>query len=345
MSHELVLTKVDNEARFVIGAASERTKHQGAINAAMVSYLSAVPAALHEASKFHLAQPGKQLRAVIAYQAATHFGVSSERALGWASAVELLHNASLIHDDLCDGDLQRRGRDTVFKRFGESIALCLGDYYIATAFAILAEIDAPARCSAMFARHFQAIIGGQASEFVFIGYPAWQAYQSMAIAKTAPLLSLPVIGAQYFADGSKNDQAITDYFESSALCFQIANDLRNFSGSDGANSPCSDLANCRPNAVIANFRTALNAREGAIFDIWADRIRSGQLIADTVETRQWWQKVKSSTAFAQTSDLLRQHFDLASSRLKLLPAELIPYVFPFHSWLGVELKQLHKELL
>ena len=342
MIEEIVRTKPSREG---CDAGSESRWPQRSINAAIAAYLDNVPPALREASKFHLAQPGKQLRAVIAYQAAMHFGVSSERALGWASAVELLHNASLIHDDLCDGDLQRRGRDTVFKRFGESIALCLGDYYIATAFAILAEINAPARCNAMFARHFQDIIGGQASEFVFIGYPAWPAYQSIAIAKTAPLLSLPVIGAQYFSDGSKSDEAITNYFESSALCFQIANDLRNFSGSDGANSPCSDLANCRPNAVIANFRATLNAKEGATFDIWADRIRSGQLIADTVETRQWWQKVKNSDAFDHTSDLLWQHFGMASSRLKHLPSGLISYVLPFHSWLGAELKQLHKEFL
>ena len=144
------------------------------ILAVTADYLNMVPPALREASKFHLAQPGKQLRGVIAYQSAQYFGVSSERALGWAAAVELLHNASLIHDDICDGDLQRRGRDTVFKRFGESIAICLGDYYIGTAFGILAKIDAPAPCIGVFAQHMQAIIGGQASEFVFIGYPDWE---------------------------------------------------------------------------------------------------------------------------------------------------------------------------
>lgn len=313
------------------------------IHAATAGYLSKVPPALSEASKFHLAQPGKQLRGLIAYHSAQYFGVSPERALGWAAAVELLHNASLIHDDICDGDLQRRGRDTVFKRFGESIAICLGDYYIGTAFGILAKIDAPAPCIGVFARHMQAIIGGQASEFVLIGYPDWEKYQLIATAKTAPLLSLPLIGAQYFANKNANDQAISGYFESSALCFQIANDLRNFSGSDGANSPCSDLANCRPNAVIANFRTTLDRREGAIFDIWADRIRSTQLIADTVETRRWWQKVKNSDAFNQTSRLLLQHFDEASKQLQTLPSGLIPYIRPFHNWLDAELNHLKQD--
>lgn len=345
MNSDIRFPEVSSETKPGLGPKPFKVSDPLTINSAIARYLCDVPAALREASKFHFMQPGKQLRAVVAYQSAVYYGASLERALGWAAAVELLHNASLIHDDLCDGDLQRRGRDTVFKRFGESIALCLGDYYIATVFAILAEINAPAPCSALFARHLQAIIGGQASEFVFIGYPTWPAYQSMAIAKTAPLLSLPVIGAQYFGEGSKNDAAIGDYFESSALCFQMANDLRNFSGSDGANSPCSDLANCRPNAVIANFRTALDAKEGAIFDIWADRIRSGQLIADTVETRQWWHKVKSSNAFEQTSERLWQNFATASVQLQRLPAGLIPYIRPFHNWLSAELKQLNKELL
>ncbi len=343
MAEAILLPDADQKVIGVREAARELVSEQLAINTAIASYLGEVPAALREASKFHLAQPGKQLRAVVACQSARYFGVSSERALGWAAAVELLHNASLIHDDLCDGDLQRRGRDTVLKRFGESLALCLGDYYIGTAFGILAKIDAPARCIGVFAGHMQAIIGGQASEFVFIGYPDWQEYQRIATAKTAPLLSLPVIGAQYFTDIGGAEQAITSYFESSALCFQIANDLRNFSGSDGANSPCSDLANCRPNAVVANFRTTLDRREGAVFDIWADRIRNGQLIADTVETRQWWQKVKNSDAFNQTTGLLWQHFDAASKQLQDVPSGLRAYINPFHNWLGAELTQINKE--
>ena len=104
-----------------------------------------------------------------------------------------------------------------------------------------------------------------------------------------------------------------------------------------------DLANCRPNAVIANFRTALDRKESAIFDIWADRIRSAQLIADTVETRRWWQKVQNSDAFNQTARLLLLHFDEASKQLQALPSGLTPYIRPFHNWLGAELAQLKKD--
>ena len=57
----------------------------------------------------------------------------------WGFAVELVHNASLIHDDVCDSDLFRRGRQSVMAKFGQQTALCLGDALIAHAFGLLSR--------------------------------------------------------------------------------------------------------------------------------------------------------------------------------------------------------------
>ena len=60
-------------------------------------------------------------------------------ALHWAVAIEVLHNASLIHDDICDGDQLRRGRPAVWSKYGRDVALTLGDWLVALSFELAAE--------------------------------------------------------------------------------------------------------------------------------------------------------------------------------------------------------------
>ncbi|MBT4848636.1 MAG: hypothetical protein HON95_06800, partial [Alphaproteobacteria bacterium] len=80
---------------------------------------------LGAAARHHFAAPGKQIRARMAFAAADSFGVPRIAALPWAAAVEVLHNASLVHDDICDGDKVRRGHASVWSRYGRDMALAL----------------------------------------------------------------------------------------------------------------------------------------------------------------------------------------------------------------------------
>ena len=57
----------------------------------------------------------------------------------WAAAIEVLHNASLIHDDICDGDRLRRERPAVWSVYGRDVALTLGDWLVALSFELAAE--------------------------------------------------------------------------------------------------------------------------------------------------------------------------------------------------------------
>lgn len=307
------------------------------------SYLHSSPAALLEPSRFHLSKPGKRIRARLAFHCAKHLGLPDHTCISWALAVDLLHNASLVHDDLCDGDTRRRGQETIAKRFGDPVALCCGDFFIATAFKILADLNAPAQLVQRFAVHMQHIAGGQAAEFTLVGYPGWREYQAIAIDKTAPLLSLPVLGAFDLATIRYPTTQVECYFNEAALCFQMINDLRNFNGSDGASSPCSDLANCRPNAVLANFREGLAQRQGIVFDHWAGQVRTGATHGPMSEVREWWRQVKASSAFVKTQAGLDRHFELASCQLQKIEPELEQHLVPFHEWLSREMLQIHED--
>ena len=94
---------------------------------------------LGKAAAHHFSKPGKMLRAKMAMHGADALQVNQTAAIRWAAAVEVLHNASLIHDDICDGDKQRRGNQAVWAKFGRNVALTLGDWLIALSFEFAAE--------------------------------------------------------------------------------------------------------------------------------------------------------------------------------------------------------------
>ena len=85
-------------------------------------------------AQHHFKRTGKQLRGCMALAAGDSFGVPRTGSLPWAAAVEILHNASLVHDDICDGDMVRRGSPSVWALYGRDTALALGDWLIALSF-------------------------------------------------------------------------------------------------------------------------------------------------------------------------------------------------------------------
>ncbi|MCA9571733.1 MAG: polyprenyl synthetase family protein, partial [Myxococcales bacterium] len=75
----------------------------------------------------HLATGGKRLRARLALATMQALGGDRREAVPWAAAAEMLHNATLVHDDLQDGDAVRRGHPAVWARHGANQAINVGD--------------------------------------------------------------------------------------------------------------------------------------------------------------------------------------------------------------------------
>jgi len=101
----------------------------------------ACPGELHEAMRYAVGSGGKRLRPVVCLAAAEAVGGVWEDALAPACAVELLHNYTLVHDDLpaMDNDIVRRGRPTVWKAFGEANAILAGDALLSLAYQVAAR--------------------------------------------------------------------------------------------------------------------------------------------------------------------------------------------------------------
>ena len=203
----------------------------------ILNRLENVDASLSEAAFYHFKTPGKMLRAKMAIQSASLAEIDTSISLLWAAAVEVLHNASLIHDDICDGDKQRRGRSSIWVKFGQDTALTLGDWLIALSFELAseaAEMSNTPRLVGILARHMATTTAGQAMEFRWDSTQSWDVYLKIAADKTAPLLTAPIHGVTLMSGTSGLGFAISGYFCDLGKAYQIANDILNFKGTDGA---------------------------------------------------------------------------------------------------------------
>lgn len=157
---------------------------------------SATTALIRDAVRHHLAAAGSYLRARLGYRAGRALGLSHPDALHCACIGELLHNASLIHDDVLDHDRIRRGQASVWHVWNESVAICLGDLFISAAYGIIARLDGHAsRLPALLQQvhhHVHTTINGQAGSFSLAleSAPDFERYCQAACGKSGPLFAL-----------------------------------------------------------------------------------------------------------------------------------------------------------
>ena len=284
---------------------------------------------LASAAHHHFKAPGKMLRGKMALCAARSLKIDPAAALHWAVAIEVLHNASLIHDDICDGDNLRRGRPSVWSKFGCNVALTLGDWLIALAFELAAEAGQRAQTPLLvkiLAQHMATTTAGVAAEFSSQSIITWDSYLDIAADKTAPLLTAPLEGVAAMALHVNAAAAIGVYFRSLGVAYQIANDILNFRALDGAADCGSDLARRAPNAVIVLYRAELSDGCGAAFDAW---FAGGS----NVGLHEWQRNVLASDALAQSAHQMHRVLAQTERFAKQLPVGLAEVISPVQAML------------
>ena len=196
------------------------------------------PARLHEAMRYSTLGGGKRVRAMLVFAAGEVTGAPEERLRIAASAVEMIHAYSLIHDDLpcMDDDVLRRGKPTCHVEFDEATALLAGDALQSLAFQLLAEhgladdAERQLRMMQLFAIACgsRGMAGGQAIDLDSVGKSlTLPELEFMHILKTGALIRASVLlGAQC---GTAIPQADLDrldrYGKCIGLAFQVVDDV------------------------------------------------------------------------------------------------------------------------
>ena len=179
---------------------------------------------------------GKRLRPRLV-QLTAEIGPRSDplRAAALAAAVELLHNATLIHDDYVDESTHRRGRPTVAAAEGPERAVAVGDYYFAKGTRLIAEIG-DRNVTSTFAQALEAICAAQIDDVALRGtYPGnHESYMRIVRGKTAALFAAACAsGAQLSEAGPEIVDALRRYGDLLGVAFQMADDMVDFSPSSG----------------------------------------------------------------------------------------------------------------
>ncbi|MDY7102812.1 MAG: polyprenyl synthetase family protein [Actinomycetota bacterium] len=178
---------------------------------------------------------GKRLRPILALAAAASFDRFDDRVVAGATAVELVHVGSLVHDDVFDRALRRRGVPTVNAVEGESRAVMVGDYLLARAGEEAARVSA--EVAATLAWTITQLCLGQHLETVDVGDldRSVERYTRSIRGKTASLLAASCrIGVQS-ADGDEAaSEAMARYGDAFGMAFQILDDVLDLTSTEEA---------------------------------------------------------------------------------------------------------------
>jgi geranylgeranyl diphosphate synthase type I len=193
---------------------------------------------------------GKRLRPVLCLAVAEACGGARDEALAAAVAIELIHNFSLVHDDVQDDDEQRHGRPTVWRIYGTAQAINVGDYLATTAFRILGESALPPeRITRQLTRLGAAVAEMVSGQWSDLALEAWNDasvddYVAMVSGKTGALLGASAaLGAVAAGATEARIESADRWARTLGLAFQAHDDYLGLWGdpAETGKSASSDL--------------------------------------------------------------------------------------------------------
>ncbi len=183
---------------------------------------------------YSLKSGGKRIRPALVLLSGRFYRYDPSCLVPMATAVEILHTATLIHDDVIDNSSVRRGRPTVNKVWGEDKAILLGDYLLAKSQELVAETQ-NLRVIKLFAQAFMTLSRGELAQAVnaFNLDQSRQQYLQRISAKTASLISLATeSGAILSRAPEKSVKILKEYGRNLGIAFQIVDDILDFIGTE-----------------------------------------------------------------------------------------------------------------
>lgn len=185
---------------------------------------------------------GKRTRPLITLLVAQALGYSTNhphwnKVLDVSVCVELLHSASLLHDDLIDDSQTRRGNETAFRRFGNVVSVMSGDFMLARLLMLLAEMHNGAALTKAFGHTSSVICEGEVLQFQIAAYADYAIthYLKIIHGKTAALIELAATAPAMLLQAKEQDiQALRTFGLEYGMAFQMQDDLLDLTSTEEA---------------------------------------------------------------------------------------------------------------
>jgi len=174
---------------------------------------------------------GKRVRPTVTLLVSSMLGVEEHRGVTLAAAVELLHTATLVHDDLIDGALLRRGNATLNAQWNLAATVLAGDFLFSQAAWLAAEVDSVDTMK-MFAQTLSTIVDGEIGQaFALNSLTTREEYYERIYAKTASMFELAARAPAYLTStDARVSNALFTFGHEIGLAFQVIDDVLDFSG-------------------------------------------------------------------------------------------------------------------
>lgn len=283
------------------------------------------PGLLGEAARYQLNGSAKRLRARIALALGHALDTDMNTVVKIAAACELLHEASLVHDDLQDRDKMRRGRQAVWYAYNSELAITLGDWLINQAYDVILSVDVSAKTTRQLARALAKAVGdtvrGQAVENELKANltTTTSDYIDMAAGKTAPLLAFPLEAVCAVAGRSQREcAAIRSGLECLGGAYQLRDDLIDLLGEKGRGDGGADLIEGK-----ATLPVVVYYRDGST----EQRLKLQTFLKASRKEREdqagfWVDELLSSHAFDEVRETVDGLMEIGFKYLEEAPVEV-----------------------
>jgi octaprenyl-diphosphate synthase len=201
------------------------------VNALIVQRMHSPVALIPQLAGHIVAAGGKRLRPMLTLATARLCGYRGERHIALAAAVEFIHTATLLHDDVVDSSELRRGRDTANAVWGNKPAVLVGDFLFSRAFELMVE-DGSLRVLEILSRAAAVIAEGEVAQLVTANdiETTETAYLEVIEAKTAALFAAASrIGAVVAERPAAEEEALGRFGRNLGIAYQLIDDMLDFS--------------------------------------------------------------------------------------------------------------------
>lgn len=217
-----------------------------------------------------LSQGGKRLRPVLSLLAAGACGGIRRDSIRFAAASELIHNSTLLHDDVVDGATLRRGLPTVMSLLSGPASVLVGDYWLVKALRCILEADRDSeRIIRLFAKTLSDLAEGELLQMqkASKGDTTREDYRRIIYSKTASLFESAVLAGAVSAEAPEEwTAALAGYARNLGMAFQIKDDILDYTGDEGVGKPLGiDLKEQKITLPLLCALETVSAREaGAV---------------------------------------------------------------------------------
>lgn len=191
-----------------------------------------------------LSHSGKQMRpllSLIMARACSGGREASDATVRYAAASELLHNATLLHDDVADDSDQRRGVPTIMSLMGPAVSVLVGDYWLVKAVELVLDAsDGDMRVIRLFSKTLSDLAEGEMLQLQKAQScdTDFQDYLRIIYNKTASLFEAACVSAAISVDACPEyEKAAKDYAVALGLAFQIKDDILDYAGTESVGKP------------------------------------------------------------------------------------------------------------